>query len=55
MLASIRALEDNLTNGGFDQYDFNSSEDAVNYAPAALPAIGAPIMASWTGPIPYSC
>jgi uncharacterized protein DUF4375 len=45
MLVAIWALEADVNNGGFHQYYFNSSGDTACYAPAALRAIGAPIMA----------
>jgi len=45
ILVSIWALEADVNNGGFHQYYFNSSGDTAHYAPAALRAIGAPIMA----------
>jgi|SRR6185437_8155569 hypothetical protein len=44
ILVAIWALEADVNNGGFHQYYFNSSGDTAYYAPAALRAIGAPIM-----------
>jgi hypothetical protein len=45
ILVSIWSLEADVNNGGFHQYYFNSSGDTARYAPVALRAIGAPIMA----------
>ena len=45
VLVSIWALEGDVNNGGFHQYYFNTSGDTAYYAPAALRAIGAQLMA----------
>lgn len=45
ILVSIWALEGDVNNGGFRQYYFNTSGDTAHYAPAALRAIGARVMA----------
>ena len=45
ILFSIWALEGDVNNGGFHQYYYNTSGDTAYYAPSALRAIGATIMA----------
>lgn len=41
ILVTIWALEGNVSNGGFSQYYFNSSDDLAWFAPTALRRIGA--------------
>jgi len=45
ILVTIWALEGDVNNGGFHQYYYNSSGDTAYYAPTALCAIGATVMA----------